>query len=116
MTVPGHQEYQTQLDEKVSRLTQLLSPFSAPAPSVFASAPVHYRMRAEFRVWHEGDDLYHIMFNQETKEKYRVDQFAPASKTINDAMTALLEKVKPSDVLRKKLFATPNDVRKNPSL
>ena len=104
MTVPGHQEYQTQLDEKVSRLTQLLSPFSAPAPSVFASAPVHYRMRAEFRVWHEGDDLYHIMFNQETKEKYRVDQFAPASKTINDAMIALLEKVKPSDVLRKKLF------------
>ena len=23
-------------------------------------------MRAEFRVWHDGDDLYYIMFNQES--------------------------------------------------
>ena len=104
MTATEQQRYQAQLDEKVERLTALLSPFNAPDLTVFPSQPTHYRMRAEFRVWHEGDDLFHIMFNQETKEKYRVDSFPPACKAINDAMALLLEEVRPNEVLRKKLF------------
>ena len=35
-----------------------------PPIEVFTSPESNYRMRAEFRVWHEGDDLYHIMFDQ----------------------------------------------------
>lgn len=104
MTASEQHGYQAQLDEKVSRLSALLSPFNAPELAVFPSQPTHYRMRAEFRVWHEGNDLFHIMFNQETKEKYRVDNFPPACKAINEAMTLLLNEVKPSDALRKKLF------------
>ncbi|WP_334015984.1 tRNA (uridine(54)-C5)-methyltransferase TrmA [Alteromonas sp. S167] len=104
MSTTSQTDYQSQLDEKVERLSALLSPFKAPALEVFPSAPMHYRMRAEFRVWHEGDDLYHIMFNQETKEKYRVDTFPPACETINKAMAELLALIKPNDVLRKKLF------------
>ena len=57
-----------------------------PELEVFESPEQHYRMRAEFRVWHEGDDMYYVMFNQETKEKYRVDQFPAASRLINDLM------------------------------
>lgn len=104
MTAITQQSYQAQLDEKVERLSALLSPFEAPRLSVFPSDPIHYRMRAEFRVWHEGDDLYHIMFNQETKKKYRVDEFPPASKTINNAMVLLMEMIRPNEILRKKLF------------
>lgn len=104
MTMPAHPSYQAQLDEKIQRLGTLLNPYNAPAIDVFASTPTHYRMRAEFRVWHDGDDLYHIMFNQETKEKYRVDSFLPACETINHAMTALMDLVKPNESLRKKLF------------
>ncbi len=37
----------------------------------------HYRMRAEFRIWHEGDDLFHCMYAQATKEIIRVDSFPP---------------------------------------
>lgn len=97
-------EYRQQLTEKVDSLTAMLAPFAAPTLSVYPSAPEHYRMRAEFRVWHDGDDLYHIMFNPETKEKYRVDTFVPASVTINRAMQALMEKLRDNPVLRKKLF------------
>jgi tRNA (uracil-5-)-methyltransferase len=104
MNAPGPQSYQDQLNEKTTRLATLLTPFKAPSIDVFASQPTHYRMRAEFRVWHDGDDLYHIMFNQETKEKYRVDHFPPACETINQAMTSLMELVKPNEALRKKLF------------
>ncbi|MGP7734894.1 tRNA (uridine(54)-C5)-methyltransferase TrmA [Oceanimonas smirnovii] len=96
--------YQTQLDEKAARLEQIFAPFTPPRLEVFASDPKHYRMRAEFRVWHEGDDLYYIMFDQATREKYRVEQFPAASALINTAMPLLLEALRPSPVLRRKLF------------
>ena len=104
MSATIKQDYQQQLNEKVERLTQLLSPFNAPEISVYSSPTKHYRMRAEFRVWHQDDDLYHIMFDQQSKQKYRVDQFAPACKPINDAMQYIIEYIKPNQILRKKLF------------
>ncbi|MEW9799596.1 tRNA (uridine(54)-C5)-methyltransferase TrmA [Alteromonas sp. CYL-A6] len=96
--------YQQQLDEKTSRLSALLAPFDTPALKVYPSAPEHYRMRAEFRVWHDGDDLYHIMFDQQTKEKYRVDTFPPASLGINQMMSALMSALKTNPTMRRKLF------------
>ncbi|OYD23526.1 tRNA (uridine(54)-C5)-methyltransferase TrmA [Oceanimonas baumannii] len=96
--------YQAQLDEKAARLEQIFAPFNPPRLEVFASEPEHYRMRAEFRVWHEGDDLYYIMFNQATREKYRIEQFPAASRLINTTMPLLLEALRPNPVLRRKLF------------
>lgn len=98
------QDYQQQLHEKVERLTQLLHPFNAPELNVYPSPSEHYRMRAEFRVWHDGDDLYHIMFDQQSKQKYRVDQFTPACKPINAAMQYVIQYITPNQILRKKLF------------
>ena len=54
--------YTAQLAEKTQRLTALLSPFSAPAPQVFSSPEQGYRMRAEFRIWHDGDQISYAMF------------------------------------------------------
>ncbi|MGX5914595.1 tRNA (uridine(54)-C5)-methyltransferase TrmA [Aliidiomarina sp. Khilg15.8] len=96
--------YDDQLAEKVNALQQKLAPFHPPALDVYPSAPKHYRMRAEFRVWHEGDDLYYIMFDKDTREKYRVDQLPAANQLINELMTALLEYLKPRESLRRKLF------------
>jgi len=102
-------EYTLQLAEKESRVRDLLSPFTNKGEpllplDVFASVEQHYRQRAEFRIWHEGVDLYHIMFNQETKQQYRVDSFPVASLLINQVMTDVISKVKINPVLRKKLF------------
>ncbi|WP_428773648.1 tRNA (uridine(54)-C5)-methyltransferase TrmA [Vibrio sp.] len=98
------QHYQQQLAEKRERLTTMFAEFNVPALEVFESPEQHYRMRAEFRVWHEGDELYYIMFNQQTREKYRVDQFPAASRLINDLMPLLIDAMKESPVLRRKLF------------
>lgn len=98
------QRYQEQLAEKVERLTQMFTQYNVPELEVFESPEQHYRMRAEFRVWHEGDDLYYVMFNQETKEKYRVDQFPTASRLINDLMPLLTDAMKECEALRRKLF------------
>ncbi len=98
------QGYQEQLIEKKTRLQQMFACYQMPKLEVFESESQHYRMRAEFRVWHEGDDLYYIMFNQETREKYRVDQFPAASRLINDVMPLLIDAMKANDSLRRKLF------------
>jgi tRNA (uracil-5-)-methyltransferase len=96
--------YDAQLAEKVARLQSMMAPFAAPAPEVFRSPVSHYRMRAEFRIWHDEDDLYHIMFDQETKQRIRVNTFPAASSLINALMPAMLDGVRDIPALRHKLF------------
>lgn len=96
--------YDAQLAEKVARLQSMMAPFAAPAPEVFRSPVSHYRMRAEFRIWHDEDDLYHIMFDQETKQRIRVNSFPAASELINALMPAMLDGVRDIPALRFKLF------------
>lgn len=102
ITYPEH--YQQQLTEKAELLTQMLSPFNQAALEVFPSPPEYYRMRAEFRVWHDGDDLYYIMFDSSTQQRIRVDQFPIASELINQLMPALLDYIRERPTLRYRLF------------
>jgi tRNA (uracil-5-)-methyltransferase len=96
--------YEKQLSDKQEFIGKLFEDFSLPEYELYTSDTMNYRLRAEFRVWHDGDELYYIMFNQETKEKYRVDDFPVASKLINHAMKALLAEIRNIKVLRFKLF------------
>ncbi|MGQ4277071.1 tRNA (uridine(54)-C5)-methyltransferase TrmA [Pseudidiomarina sp. E22-M8] len=98
------QNYQQQLAEKQTRLKRMLEPYTSAELDVFASPPCHYRMRAEFRVWHEGDDLFYIMFDPDTREKIRMDTFPPGSLLINALMPELIKQIKDRPVLRQKLF------------
>ncbi|WP_159567156.1 tRNA (uridine(54)-C5)-methyltransferase TrmA [Budvicia diplopodorum] len=96
--------YDAQLTEKRERLVSMMAPYSAPEPEVFRSPIGHYRMRAEFRIWHDGDEIYHIMFDQGTKRRLRVDSFPAASLLINQVMPKLLQGITPHKALRHKLF------------
>ncbi|EMT5587537.1 TPA: tRNA (uridine(54)-C5)-methyltransferase TrmA [Providencia stuartii] len=98
------EHYELQLAEKVERLKTMMAPYTAMEPEVFTSPESHYRMRAEFRVWHDGDDLFHIMFDKETKERVRIDQFPVASQLINNIMAEILPMIKENALLRHKLF------------
>jgi tRNA (uracil-5-)-methyltransferase len=96
--------YNDQLSKKQQDMAELFKEFDLPDADLYPSKPLNYRQRAEFRVWHQGDDLYYIMFNSKTKEKFRVDDFPVASELINDAMKALLIAIKDKPELRYKLF------------
>ena len=96
--------YVDQLTIKINTLKDSFSPHPMPELEVFASETLHYRLRAEFRLWHDGDDLHHVMFDQMTKEKYQVHYFPPASQLINDVMTDILLLLKGNDIARRKLF------------
>ncbi len=96
--------YDCQLTEKIGRLNNMMTPFQAPAPEVFRSPVSHYRMRAEFRIWHEGEELWHVLFDPQTKQRITVKQFPAACMLINRLMTALIASIKRQPVLRNKLF------------
>ncbi|MFH0263953.1 tRNA (uridine(54)-C5)-methyltransferase TrmA [Vibrio rumoiensis] len=96
--------YAQQLDDKLLRLGDMFGEFTTPEIEVFESPEQYYRMRAEFRVWHEGEDMYYIMFDQATRQKYRVDHFPTASRLINDLMPLLMDAMKDNAILRTKLF------------
>ncbi|WP_036771985.1 tRNA (uridine(54)-C5)-methyltransferase TrmA [Photorhabdus australis] len=98
------ESYEQQLTEKVSRLKNMMASFQTPEPEVFRSPVSHYRMRAEFRIWHEQDDLYHIMFDQQTKQRIRINQFPIASNLINKMMEVLIDSIRFEQTLRHKLF------------
>ncbi|MGZ3789029.1 MAG: tRNA (uridine(54)-C5)-methyltransferase TrmA [Bacteriovorax sp.] len=96
--------YAAQLEEKRLKLKEIFKAHPTPELEVFASTPTHYRMRAEFRVWHEGEDLYYYMFDKVQDAKVRNDQYLPASVLINEMMSALMEELRPNHILRHKLF------------
>jgi tRNA (uracil-5-)-methyltransferase len=96
--------YQQQLDEKQQSISNTFAQFDLPTFEIYPSPTLNYRQRAEFRVWHDGDDLYYIMFNSETKEKFKVEDFPVASVLINQFMTALLADIRNNAILRQRLF------------
>ncbi len=96
--------YDAQLSKKQLDMAELFSDFNLPTADLYPSKPLNYRQRAEFRVWHDGDDLYYIMFDSQTKKKFRVDDFPVASELINKAMKALVAAIRNNTELRFKLF------------
>ena len=99
------QRYGEQLAAKEATLAELLAPFQPPAIAVYPSPPEGYRLRAEFRLWHEGEDLFYAMFDPNApKEPLRVEHFPIASERIQSAMPPLRDTLLGSPVLRRKLF------------
>ena len=99
--------YQQQLDAKVARITAQFSNYNPPSLEVFSSAEHNFRMRAEFRIWHTEDDLFYAMFERDennNKKVIRIDEFPIADKSINALMPVLLNELKATEILSKRLF------------
>jgi tRNA (uracil-5-)-methyltransferase len=98
-------QYAVQLEAKKQRLSELLAPFAAPDPQVFESPREHYRLRAEFRLWREGDDRHYAMFEAGDKHApILLEDFPIASARINALMPRLKSAWQMSSVLSFKLF------------
>lgn len=97
--------YESQLNAKASKLIESFSRFNAPDLEVYPSAPSHFRLRAEFRLWHSGDRCFYAMFDSVDKKKVlEVKDFPVASQLINRLMTELLEELQGNELLSKRLF------------
>lgn len=99
------QAYAAQLEDKVTRLRDLLAPFDAPEPTVFDSPLQNFRLRAEFRLWREGGERHYAMFSQDDKRTpILIEEFPIASLRINQLMPQLKAAWQASAALSHKLF------------
>ena len=120
LTTTDPERYPQYLQEKISRVTELLShELDTPeshagwcdlqklTPEVAASIPEGYRMRAEFAIYHLDDEHFtYAMFEPNTKPRkmIAIEQFAGCPQAINEAMAALRTYLPQWQVLKHKLF------------
>lgn len=101
---PDVTEYQTKLDEKAERVRELLGEYLKVPLHVQPSKPLNYRMRAEFRIWHVGDDCHYAIFDPQTKKPIFVEQYPLACERINEVMADLQEAFKEDRMIAHKIF------------
>lgn len=98
-------QYQQQLDAKVANLREAFATLPLPAIAVFPSPPWHFRMRAEFRIWHEGERSHYAMTPPGGDKPEPIDEFAIGSPAMVAAMPRLLAAITTTPELRRKLYA-----------
>lgn len=97
--------YPSLLADKVSQFKRDFALFDVPEPAVFPSAPLHYRLRAEFRMWHEGARVDYAMFDPaEPKQPVAIEDFPAAVESVCAAMPRLRERLQASEMLKRRLF------------
>lgn len=99
--------YQEQLAHKVIVTEHEFNIFSPPKLTVFTSPEKHFRMRVEFKVWHNrenGKAEYAMHKPGVSKQAFTITDFPIASKTITTLMPGVLDAVNHSAELKTKLF------------
>lgn len=97
--------YEDLLAEKIGAIVGDFEAFGAPRPSVVRSTKDSFRMRVEFRVWHEDDQLDFVMFDRDApKIPVPILEFPIASKTIQAILSPLRTALAGNSELRRKLF------------
>lgn len=99
--------YQQQLDSKVDHYRSLMADAGVELPQldIYNSAPSGFRMRAEFRIWHENGQAHYAMNKPGEKRPYIIHDFAIGSALINQLMPRILAAVNAIDTLSFKLFS-----------
>jgi len=99
--------YSSQLSAKVARFKDDFADLALPEPAIFASAPLHYRLRAEFRIWHHGEVFDYAMFDPENpRQPVLMADFPAADAAICTLMPRLRAALLAKAELSRKLFGT----------
>ena len=97
--------YGALLDQKCSQAWPFFQAIGAPEPEIVRSPAQSYRVRAEFRIWHDGDELDYVMFDRDApRVPVPVRDFAPAIAPIRQLMPRLRAYLRDDAALRRKLF------------
>jgi len=97
--------YEHLLTEKINGFASFFDDLGAPSPAIVTSPRDSFRMRTEFRVWHEDDALDFVMFDREApKVPVPIKQFPIASEAIQATLAPLRATLQAKPELRRKLF------------
>jgi tRNA (uracil-5-)-methyltransferase len=90
---------------KAERIRQDFAALNLPALQLFASPPLGYRLRAEFRMWHTGARVDYAMFAPaDPRQPIPIEDFPPAAPHLRALMPRLRDKLNASEILRQRLF------------
>ncbi|MDR0633752.1 MAG: tRNA (uridine(54)-C5)-methyltransferase TrmA [Azoarcus sp.] len=100
---PGH--YAALFVAKAERLRHDFAALALPELQLFASPPLGYRLRAEFRMWHTGTSVDYAMFDPaDPRRAVPIADFPPAVDAIRALMPRLRARLLTDDALRHRLF------------
>jgi len=97
-------DYPSQVKMKKNKLLEMFSEFEMPELEIFTGNDSHFRSRAEFRIWHDGDKSYYGMFGMNRKI-VTIDECNIVDKSISNIMKPLLDEIVANEFLRIKLYA-----------
>ena len=100
-------QYQNQLDNKIAkyRLSMEQAGVDITEITVHRSAPLGFRMRAEFRVWHQDGQVFYAMNRPGEKRPYIIHVFPIGAPLIGKTMPLLLQALNSSAILSRKCFS-----------
>ncbi|MDR2032603.1 MAG: tRNA (uridine(54)-C5)-methyltransferase TrmA [Azoarcus sp.] len=92
---------------KAERLRRDFAALDPPEPQRFASPPLGYRLRAEFRMWHADGRIDYAMFDPANPRRVlTIEDFPPAAQPIRTLMPMLRERLMADETLSRRLFQT----------
>jgi len=98
-------DYRRQLESKIRRVTDLLSPFWRGTFDLYDSPESHYRARAEFRIWHDTGRCDYAMGNMDKDGSVVIEECPKVILPIEERMGPLIETINASQELSRRLFA-----------
>jgi tRNA (uracil-5-)-methyltransferase len=116
MNITNPDQYPSLLDEKKARIERDFANFAVsesgeqkalPKLEVYASSPEHFRLRAEFRIWHQDGRCFYAMFDPADKRTpIEIIDFPIASKLINRLMVEMRDAIHlpENDILMQRMF------------
>jgi len=98
--------YEEQLKQKIAATkVEFDTHFDCQQLDVFPSPSMHFRMRAEFRIWHSDDQAHYAMYEPGEYKKPRIiHEYTIGSRLICESMPVLLDRINANDALKKRLF------------
>ena len=97
--------YEEQVQKKQEYIKELFKPLHVKSFETFTSPSSHYRNRAEFRIWHDGDNISYAMNGLVKKEVVLIESCPKVVKKIAELMTPLKEMIEADEMLRNRLFS-----------
>lgn len=100
--------YTDQLNAKHQHLQQLFAGIPMPEWQIHPSPEHHHRMRAEFRIWHNNEQLHYAMFRTgekaSTASLIPIEQLPAADAAINALMPRLMQAIAREPILRTRWY------------
>ena len=97
--------YEEQIEKKKNYIKELFKPLHVNNFKIFTSPSEHYRNRAEFRIWHDGDEMNYAMNRLEGKDVLQIKSCPKVTTQIAELMDPLRKLIKENETLRRSLFS-----------